>query len=85
MVSFSHIFSKHHHELCDNYAEHHYHSKAVDCDLHKFHKNPALKIELPTYELVLEDAGSKLYYNYYDFLNDFEPLPFDLRGPPAFV
>lgn len=84
-VSFSHIFSEHDHKLCDNYAEQHYHEKSIDCDLHKFQKNPALTLDLPEYQLVLEAAGTKLFFNYYEFLNDYEPLPFDLRGPPVFT
>jgi len=84
-VSFSHIFTDHDHALCDNYAEQHYHAKSIDCDLHKFHKNPALTIELPEYELVIENVAPEQIFDYYKFLNEYEPLSFDLRGPPLFA
>ncbi|MGA8854006.1 MAG: hypothetical protein WB492_07505 [Christiangramia sp.] len=81
-VSFSHIFLGHDHKLCDNYAEQHYHKKSLDCDLHKFHKNPALSLAFPEYEIFREKSEEKLSFNYYEFLNDYEPLAYDLRGPP---
>ncbi|WP_026934483.1 hypothetical protein [Christiangramia echinicola] len=82
-VSFSHIFSDHSHKLCDNYAEHHYHEKSIDCELHHFQKNPVLELKFPEYNFDFIEYQEKLTYDYYDFLNDFEPLPFDLRGPPS--
>ncbi|GAA4322732.1 hypothetical protein GCM10023115_50950 [Pontixanthobacter gangjinensis] len=83
VVSFSHIFSEHSHKLCDNYAEHHYHTKSVDCELHKFHKNPALKLDYPKYVPLPTEVRTTGIFNYYQFLNDYEPLNFNLRGPPA--
>lgn len=83
VVSFSHIFNEHDHKLCDNYAEHHYHSKALDCDLHKFHKNPAINYQLPEFVLVVTEVAKEQIYDYYKFLNEYEPLYFDLRGPPS--
>ncbi len=82
-ISFSHIFSEHSHKLCDNYAEHHYHADSVDCELFHFHKKPALDIEIQEYTIVVYEYREKLTYDYYQFLNDYEALPFDLRGPPA--
>ncbi|TRO66596.1 hypothetical protein [Christiangramia sabulilitoris] len=82
-VSFTHLFSEHSHKLCDNNAEHHYHAKSVDCELHHFQKNPALRIDFPEFQLVIVDFQEKLTFDYYRFLNDFEALAFDLRGPPA--
>lgn len=86
VISFSHIFfSDHSHKLCDNYAEHHYHAKSIDCDLHDFHKNPALQLDIPEFTFIEFEYKEKLTYDYYQFLNDFEALPFDLRGPPFFA
>ena len=84
-VSFSHIFTDHNHQLCDNYAEHHYHSKSIDCELHKFHKNPALSLELPEYVLFIDQEVQEEQFDYYKFLNEYEPLDFYLRGPPIFA
>ncbi|MFV8225935.1 hypothetical protein [Christiangramia aquimixticola] len=85
LISFSHVFTLHSHKLCDNYAEHHYHEKSVDCELHKFQKNSALTISLPEFDPVINETGKKLYFDFYDFLNDYEPLHFELRGPPEFA
>ncbi|MDX1542478.1 MAG: hypothetical protein R3214_00920 [Christiangramia sp.] len=84
-VSFSHVFTEHSHRICDNYSEYHYHKESIDCDLHKFHKNPALQIDLPEFSLVSEILEERSIFEYYKFLNDFEPLSFDLRGPPYFA
>lgn len=85
VVSFSHIFTDHSHKLCDNYAEHHYHAKSIDCELHKFHKNPALSISFPKYILVPDEHTQEEIFDYYQFLNEYEPLNFYLRGPPCFA
>lgn len=85
VVSFSHIFSGHGHGLCDNYAEHHYHSKSIDCELHKFNKKSGYTFEFIDFTPITEDSESEEIFDYYSFLNDFEPLHFDLRGPPNFA
>lgn len=84
-VSFSHIFSEHSHELCDNYAEHHYHDKSIDCDLHKFNKKSVYTFDFIDYTLVSAQNETEEISNYYTFINDYEPLYFDLRGPPNFT
>ncbi|TBW29072.1 hypothetical protein [Gramella sp. KN1008] len=81
-VSFSHIFQEHSHKICDNYSEFHYHKESLDCDLHKFHKNPALNIDLPKYSFHHESLKERNVFEYYRFLNDYDPLGFDQRGPP---
>ena len=82
-VSFSHIFTEHSHQLCKNYADDHYHEKSLDCELHKFHKKSALSFDFPTYEIIPVISESLSIFDYYKFLNDYEPLHYDLRGPPA--
>ncbi|SDR83368.1 hypothetical protein [Gramella sp. MAR_2010_147] len=84
-VSFSHIFTGHDHTICDNYAEKHYHNKALDCELHKFHKNSALTINFSAFEPVIIQVTQEGIFDYYQFLNEYEPLHFDLRGPPFFA
>jgi hypothetical protein len=84
-VSFSHIFSGHGHELCDNYSEKHFHSKTLDCDLHNYQKKPVFSVSLPEYQLVLNSGKTQLTPEYYQFLNEYEPLHFELRGPPRFA
>ncbi|MCP9200299.1 hypothetical protein MKO06_10290 [Gramella sp. GC03-9] len=81
-LSLSHIFSDHAHAVCTEYAEYHYHKKQLDCDLQKFKKDPALKIDLPRYEPFAEISFHRFVFDYYHYLNDFEALSFSLRGPP---
>lgn len=82
-VSFSHLFSDHGHSLCDNYADEHYHDKSLDCELHKFQKNPIISLDFHSFQFEEAVYTSALNYDYYQFLNDYEPLCYELRGPPA--
>ncbi|MDT0685606.1 hypothetical protein [Autumnicola psychrophila] len=84
-ISFAHIFSSHGHQLCDNYSESHYHAKPVDCDLYKFHKTPGLQLEFLTLEPVEIKVQQNVIFNYYQFLSDYQKLPFEQRGPPQHV
>lgn len=85
VISFSHIFLGHSHEVCVNYSEKHFHKKSLDCDLHKFHKNPALHINFSKYESLTIQKQETHSFNYYQFLSDFQKLSFELRGPPLVV
>ena len=85
IVNFTHIFLGHDHEVCVNYSEKHFHKKSLDCDLHKFHKNPALHFDLPDCEGFIAQKTSTHNFNYYQFLSDFQKLSFELRGPPTVV
>ncbi|MFZ0489871.1 MAG: hypothetical protein WCE57_09200 [Salegentibacter sp.] len=80
--SFVHIFSGHDHKVCRHYAERHYHAKPFDCQLHKFHQHPALQLAIFSFEPVVDQEQEKPIFNYYQFLSDYQKLPFELRGPP---
>lgn len=82
-VNFSHIFLGHDHKLCDHYAEKHFHDKKLDCDLYKFHSNPALEINFPDYTIFSESVTQVLPSYQYFFISDSKPLSNYLRGPPA--
>lgn len=81
-LSFSHIFSGHGHELCFNYADEHFHASSIDCELHSFHKNPALATSFINFEPFAEKRVKKQFFDFYQFLSDYQRLPFELRGPP---
>ncbi|UBZ06420.1 hypothetical protein LDL76_13765 [Salegentibacter mishustinae] len=83
VISFSHIFSGHGHELCYNYADEHFHASSIDCELHSFHKNPALVANFINFEPFVEKQVKKQFFDFYQFLSDYQKLPFQLRGPPA--
>ncbi len=81
-LSFSHIFSGHGHELCDNYADEHFHATSIDCELHSFNNNPALIASFINFETFDEKHVKKQFFDFYQFLSDYQRLPFELRGPP---
>lgn len=82
-ISFAHIFSNHTHEVCVNYADEHFHKDNLECELSKFHKNPALELSFIDFETIPEFLPGQSLPNYYDFLSEYQELPFELRGPPA--
>ena len=85
IANFAHIFSGHQHGLCDNYAKQHIHHPDLDCNLHKFHQNPALNLEILHFEPVVFTKQVKHIFSFYEFLNDFQYRLFELRGPPSIV
>jgi hypothetical protein len=82
VISFSHIFSGHGHELCINYADEHFHENNLDCDVYSYHQNPALTVAVPNFEPLQEKQVKKHFFDFYQFLSDYQKLPFELRGPP---
>lgn len=82
VINFSHIFSVHGHEICVNYAEMHFHDSSLDCDLYSYTQSPVLAADFINFEPLLEKLIKKEFFNFYQFLNDYEKLHFELRGPP---
>ncbi|TDN85864.1 hypothetical protein DET49_11626 [Salegentibacter sp. 24] len=82
VISFSHIFSGHGHELCINYADEHFHQSNLDCDVYSYHQNPALTAAFPYFETLQEKQVKKQFFDFYQFLSDYQKLSFELRGPP---
>lgn len=81
-MSLTHVFSGHEHVVCDNYTVEHFHSKTLDCELHKFQKNPALEITFLSFVPKSDHTEKRNTTDYYQFLSDHQKLPFELRGPP---
>ncbi|WBL23760.1 hypothetical protein [Zunongwangia sp. HRR-M8] len=79
----AHIFSGHHHGLCDNYAKQHIHQSDLDCNLAKFHQSPSFNFGVFTFEPVVINTQVKHIFSVYDFLSDYQKLSFELRGPPG--
>lgn len=84
-VSFAHIFSDHSHNVCINYADNHFHAKNLDCDLHSFHKNPAVVVDFIKFKPVSPNTPALKFFDFYQFLSDYQKLPFEPRGPPTSV
>jgi hypothetical protein len=68
--------------LCFNYADEHFHQSSLDCDLHSYHQSPALAADFINFEPLLEKQVKKQFFDFYQFLSDYQRLPFELRGPP---
>lgn len=81
-VNFAHIFSGHGHEICEHYAEEHFHVKNLECELHQFQKNSALSIKFFEFTPEIPVPEKQKLPDYYQFLSDYIKLPFELRGPP---
>lgn len=85
VISFIHIFEGHDHSPCIHYADSHYHKKNINCELYKFHSNPALELDIASYELFVPQYHEQTYSELYSFLNDLKPLQTSLRAPPVFL
>ncbi|AVR46443.1 hypothetical protein C7S20_14870 [Christiangramia fulva] len=85
VVNFIHIFEGHDHKPCIHYADSHYHKKNINCELYKFHSNPALELDFINFEPFLATAQEKVYSTFYFFLNDLKLQQASLRAPPAFL
>ncbi|WP_372917005.1 hypothetical protein [Salegentibacter sp.] len=81
-INFAHLFSKHTHEVCEHYAEEHFHTKNLECELDQFQKNPALVFIFPEFVPAIQLSEKEELPDYYQFLSDHIKLPFELRGPP---
>tara|TARA_B110000116_G_scaffold37913_1_gene29991 strand:+ start:817 stop:1059 length:243 start_codon:yes stop_codon:yes gene_type:complete len=79
-----HALENHTHPVCISKIENHLHEKVLECDFHYFKANQGYLTNnsyqsiVPFLKMVTVDVT---YY----FLTKFQPLPYQLRGPPAFV
>jgi hypothetical protein len=58
------------------------HEKLVDCDFHFFKVNQGYLSD-NSYQLVMPLTETAIIAAPYNFLLDYKPLPYQLRGPPA--
>ena len=82
-VRFAHLFSEHEHVYCDHYAESHFHQEILDCDLFKFQQTPLALFRIINYEAFSSEKHNSKPVFFYQFLSDYQKLPFELRGPPS--
>ncbi|MDX1277161.1 hypothetical protein [Oceanihabitans sediminis] len=86
LVKFGHVFENHQHDFCvDNLEQTHLHSLDIDCEFYKFKINNPFTINTIAYDLVSIENNHKVYTSQYQFISDFQRLPFALRGPPRLV
>ncbi|QED37097.1 hypothetical protein FK178_04950 [Antarcticibacterium arcticum] len=84
-VSLSHMFAHQEHEACFDFTETHYHKKTLDCELCDLRSNQLLAFKVENYQFYIPYIPKLRSTDFYQFLSDFQKLPFALRGPPAFV
>lgn len=87
IVKFTHAFSHHEHELCDNPnpSEDHFHQVDLDCEFYKFKISNTIFFGSPFIEQI-DPTNITEITNSYDF--SFKPHPelsSYLRGPPYTV
>ena len=81
-VSLGHFFANHEHTYCNHYSDSHFHQENPDCDLFKFQQTSLLGCDFQQFE-PYPPAVSTLRTNlFYEFVSDYQKLPYELRGPP---
>ena len=82
VVKFSHIFSHHHHEVCDGEPQTHLHKSDIDCNFYKFKLSSSFTLSNIAFEFVSTDDNHSVNDTSYAFLSEYQRLHFSLRGPP---
>lgn len=82
-VNLSHIFTHQEHEACFDFTETHFHKKTLDCELCDLRTNKVLAFEPENYQIHIPYIPTLGSSDFYQFLSDFQKLPFVLRGPPT--
>lgn len=84
-VKFSHVFSHHHHEICNGENQAHLHKTDIDCNFYKFKLSSSFTLPDTGFEFVSIEDNHSIYDTSYAFLSDYQQLHFSLRGPPQLI
>ncbi|MGK0325895.1 MAG: hypothetical protein ACJA2M_001043 [Polaribacter sp.] len=79
-----HALENHTHSVCISKIENHVHEKVLDCDFHYFKVNQGY-LTNNTYKSIVPFVKTAIIVIPYYFLTEYQPLSYQLRGPPAFV
>lgn len=85
IVKFAHIFEDHKHEVCTGEKETHIHEIDLDCEFYKFKLNHVFSVNFNNYVFLSIEDNFKISSSQYQFISDYQRLPFSLRGPPQLV
>ena len=77
-----HALENHTHPVCTSKIENHVHEKVLDCDFHYFKVNQGY-LTNNTYQSIVPFIKTAIIDVPYYFLPEYQPLPYQLRGPPA--
>ncbi|MDB9724160.1 MAG: hypothetical protein ACKVK4_03645 [Flavobacteriales bacterium] len=77
-----HALENHAHQVCHSKTENHVHEDSTDCDFRFFKVNTPYP---PNNTFTLTESIKKtiLIEGSYNFILDYQPLSYRLRGPPA--
>ena len=78
-----HALENHTHTVCISKIENHVHEKVLDCDFHYF-KVKQEYLTNNTYKSILPFNKKAIIGVPYNFLLEYQPLSYQLRGPPAY-
>lgn len=81
-VKLYHAIYQHQEQLCIDDSSTHVHEIEFDCDFQKFKLSPQLYPNFVNIHEVELAVVRKNDMNHYSFLNKYQKLHFDLRGPP---
>lgn len=84
-VKLAHSLTHHEHEVCQGYAETHFHSLDLDCEFYKFKLSKELNINVYSYQSNLKVANSYSIQTLHFLAYTHQHLSFSLRAPPASV
>jgi len=82
-LNFSHVFAHDFNFACSDHSTTHLHQSTIDCELCDFHPNPIISLHFFNFDLNEISSINKKFFNYYEFLSDYQKLSFELRGPPT--
>ncbi|MFT5959217.1 MAG: hypothetical protein ACI8VJ_000972 [Polaribacter sp.] len=81
-IEIVHALENHTHQVCNSQTENHVHENVTECDFHFFKVNtPSLPNN--TYTSIIPIKKTVLIDGSYNFLLEYQPLSYRLRGPPA--
>lgn len=85
VVKLNHVFENHKHDVCENPQDIHFHNIDIDCEFYKFNLSTVYKITSQDIAFGFIDNNHKIITYQYNYISDFQRLPFSLRGPPLLV
>ncbi len=81
-IEIFHALENHTHSVCHSKIENHVHEKILDCNFHFLKINQGY-LTNNTYKLIIPVEETVIVNIPYNFLLDYQPLSYQLRGPPA--
>lgn len=84
-VKLAHMFEDHEHKVCVDPQKEHFHEYNLECEFFKFKINPQITEESLSYNFIEIIKPSSVIISQYQYVSDFQRLPFSLRGPPSLV